>query len=95
MHRITDFATAKIDEYASLLGPQVKGDLPDGLACRFRVQPLLQKYSGFPKTQITLYPLPSRPDQRGVGHRRERWGGLRWTRQRRVCKGSQGGLHGS
>jgi hypothetical protein len=67
-------------------------DLPDGRACRFRVQPLLQKYSGFPKTQITLYPLPSRPDQRGVGHRRERWGGLRWTRQRRVCKGSQGGF---
>jgi hypothetical protein len=33
-----------------------------------------------------------RCDQRGVGHRRERWGGLRWTRQRRVCKGSQGGF---
>ena len=66
--------------------------MPDGRACRFRVQPLLKKYSVFPKTQITLYPPPSRPDQRGVGHRRERWGGLRWTRQRRVCKGSQGGF---
>src|SRR3984885_4744881 len=33
-----------------------------------------------------------RCDQRGGGHRRERWGGLRWTRQRRVCKGSQGGF---
>jgi hypothetical protein len=40
-----------------------RSDLPDGLASRKPVQPLLQKYSGFPKTQITLYPSPSRPDQ--------------------------------
>jgi hypothetical protein len=31
--------------------------------------------------QITLYDLPSRPGKRGVGHRHERWGGERWTRQ--------------
>jgi hypothetical protein len=70
-----------------LLHPVTGTDLPDGLPSRKPVQPLLKKYSGFPKTQITLYPPPSRPDQRGVGHRRERWGGLWWTRQRRVCKG--------
>jgi hypothetical protein len=38
-------------------------DLPDGQITRvfdFLVQPLLQKYSDFPKTQISLYPLPSR-----------------------------------
>jgi hypothetical protein len=27
------------------------------------VQPLSQKYSDFPKTQITLYPRPSRPTE--------------------------------
>jgi hypothetical protein len=30
------------------------------------VQPPLKKYSGFPKTQISLSPSPSRPDQRGA-----------------------------
>ncbi len=44
------------------------------------VQPSLQKYSDFPKTQITLYPLLSCPSERGVGHRHERWDGTRWTR---------------
>src|SRR5882672_10175050 len=34
---------------------------------------------------------PSRPGKRGVGHRHERWGGLRWTRQRRARLRSQGG----
>jgi hypothetical protein len=28
-----------------------------------RVQPILQKYSDFPKTQISPYPLPSRPNE--------------------------------
>jgi hypothetical protein len=28
-----------------------------------RVQPHLQKFSDFPKTQITLYPSPSRPTE--------------------------------
>jgi len=32
--------------------------------------------------QISLGDLPSRPAQRGVGHRHERWDGERWTRQR-------------
>jgi hypothetical protein len=36
-------------------------DLPDGQISENRVQPILQKYSDFPKTQITLYPSPSRP----------------------------------
>jgi hypothetical protein len=35
-----------------------------------------------PKSPLQL--PPSRPAQRGVGHRHERWGGLRWTRQRQA-----------
>ena len=34
---------------------------------------------------------PSGPEKRGVGHRHERWDGLRWTRQRRARAWSQGG----
>ena len=33
------------------------------MGCHLPVQPLLQKYSDFPKTQISLYPLPSRPTE--------------------------------
>jgi hypothetical protein len=41
-------------------------DLPDGRASRFRVQSLLKKYSGFPKTQITCISagIPSRSEGR-------------------------------
>ena len=46
------------------------GNLPDGqITARPRlryVQPLVKKYSGFPKPQISLYLSPSRPTQRGV-----------------------------
>jgi hypothetical protein len=45
------------------------------------VQSLSQKYFCFSEFQIKLYDLPSRPTERGVGHRHERWGGERWTRQ--------------
>ena len=48
------------------------------------VQPRPQKYSASSRPQITLTTpaIPSR--KRGVGHRHERWGGLRWTRQRQA-----------
>jgi hypothetical protein len=36
----------------------------------------------YPKSPLQL--RPSRPEKRGVGHRHERWGGLRWTRQRQA-----------
>ena len=39
-------------------------DLPDRQFFKQRVQPLLQKYSDFPETQITLYPRRPVP-QRG------------------------------
>jgi hypothetical protein len=39
------------------------GDLPDRLTPRYRVQPLLKKYSDFPNTQISLYLSPSRPTE--------------------------------
>jgi hypothetical protein len=45
------------------------------------VQSPLQKYFCFSEVQIRLHDLPSRPGKRGVGHRHERWGGERWTRQ--------------
>ena len=35
-----------------------------------------------PKSNLQL--PPSCPEKRGVGHRHERWDGLRWTRQRRA-----------
>jgi hypothetical protein len=38
-------------------------ELPDGQISENRVQPPLKKYSDFPKTQITLYPPPSRPTE--------------------------------
>ena len=48
------------------------------------VQPRPQKYSASRETQITPTTPAIRPEKRGVGHRHERWGGLRWTRQRRA-----------
>ena len=51
---------------------------------RLPVQPPCTKYSAFFFTQIigitSAVPLPGR----GVGHRHERWSGMRWTRQRRA-----------
>jgi hypothetical protein len=49
------------------------------------VQLCFKKYFRFLLTQIIgLSPaIPSR--ERDVGHRHERWGGMRWTRQRRAC----------
>jgi hypothetical protein len=55
--------------------------LPVRLFCSQRVKLTLKKYSAFPKSQITLY-QPRPAPERGVGHRHERWGGMRWTRQR-------------
>ena len=39
--------------------------------------------------QISLYVSPSRPTQRGVGHRHERWGGMRWTQELRLTCAAQ------
>jgi hypothetical protein len=44
--------------------PNPSCDLPpDGQISDFSVQPLSEKYSDFPKTQITLYPSPSRSSE--------------------------------
>jgi hypothetical protein len=43
--------------------PDGLSDLPDGLFCHWRVKPLLQKYSDFPKTQISCISMPSRPTE--------------------------------
>src|SRR6478672_934876 len=44
--------------------------------------PGIKNISLSPSGKSKLYPSPSRPTQRGVGHRHERWGGLQWTRTR-------------
>jgi hypothetical protein len=45
------------------------------------VQSPMQKYFGFSETQISAISLAIPSRKRGVGHRHERWGGERWTRQ--------------
>ena len=54
-------------------------DLPVGQINEFAVQPPQEKYFCFSETQISdiSVAIPSR--KRGVGHRHERWGGMRWT----------------
>jgi hypothetical protein len=42
-----------------------------------------EKFSALLGCQITGFLWLSRLYERGVGHRQERWGGMRWTRQRR------------
>jgi hypothetical protein len=40
---------------------RVKSNFPRQINVICPVQPYLKKYSGFPKSQITLYPRPSTP----------------------------------
>jgi hypothetical protein len=58
----------------------------------FPVQPCFQKQFASHLTQITSSSRAIPFRRRGVGHRHERWGGMRWTRQRRRARGLQGGL---
>src|ERR1700675_427895 len=44
-----------------------------------RVQPLLQKYSGFPKNQITLITHSVSSHSRGISRSSRTRGGMRWT----------------
>jgi hypothetical protein len=61
-------------------------DLPDRQFVEMRVQPSLQKYSASPfgRNSSSDSAIPS--IERGVGHRHERRGGMRWTRQRLARK---------
>ena len=54
-----------------------------------RLQPSQQNFSlnASPKSNLQL--PPSCPTKRGVGHRHERWDGLRWTRWRRARDGNR------
>jgi hypothetical protein len=65
-------------------GRNRRGTRPDGqisgAVWRWPVQPLLQKYSCSRFDQITFISALSSPSERGVGHRHERWDGMRWTR---------------
>src|SRR5437899_3291049 len=56
--------------------------------CQFKVicpvQPSAEKYSYSFQTQISAKTLGIPSRKRGVGHRHERWDGMRWTRKRRA-----------
>jgi hypothetical protein len=52
---------------------------------------LAQNFSLNASSKSNLQLPLSCPTERGVGHRHERWDGLRWTRQRRARAWSQGG----
>ena len=68
---------------------------PDGLSGKsplMLVKPSTEKYSLCVVGQISGLTPAILSRQRGVGHRRKRWGRLRWTRQRRRGRGLQGGL---
>jgi hypothetical protein len=58
------------------------------LLCRFKliwvVQSSAQKYTAFPRTQISGYFHPSRPGKRGVSRSSGTRDGMRWTRQRQA-----------
>ena len=56
---------------------QLQADLP----CPASAAKII-RFAADPKSPLQL--PPSRPEKRGVGHRHERWGGLRWTRQRQA-----------
>jgi hypothetical protein len=51
------------------------------IRARKPVQPSLQKESASSETQIRFKNLAIPSRERGVGHRHERWDGMRWTRQ--------------
>jgi hypothetical protein len=69
-----------------------KSDLLKRFKLICSVQSLRNKYIPSLSAQITglSHAIPSR--ERGVGHRHERWDGMRWTRQRRRATRSQGGF---
>ena len=57
-------------------------DLPDGRPADFPVQPLLKKYSGFPKTQISCMSVAVLSHSEGRLATSRTRGGMRWTRRR-------------
>src|ERR1700680_2483287 len=57
-----------------------RSDLPDGLRSDFPVQPPLQKYSAFPKTQITSISTAVPSQERGDTRSSRTRDGMRWTR---------------
>src|SRR6266700_527592 len=56
-------------------------NLPDGQITQKSVKPLWQKYSDFPKLQISLYPPHPVPLRGAFRERHGRRGGMRWTQR--------------
>jgi hypothetical protein len=76
-HKQNRTSTLEKAEFLPSLDGQISSQFTESF-----VQPLLQKYFGFSEIQIRLHDLSIPSRKRGVGHRHERWGGMRWTRQR-------------
>jgi hypothetical protein len=64
---IKNFSTMSANRYDVAVARLAK--LPDEQISKVCVQPLLQKYFDLRLTQITCVMSPSRPGERGVGHR--------------------------
>ena len=58
---------------------RAKSNLLSGFNLICPVQSRLEKYCASRLTQITFISPLSCPSERGVGHRHERWDGMRWT----------------
>jgi len=73
------------------LAARLQSDLPGGLFGDTFVQPLPQKYSASPLTQITSksFAIPSR--ERGVAHVTDVGCGMRWTLGGALTSGAQAG----
>jgi hypothetical protein len=78
--------TLRTGERPGSFAVRAQPNLLNAIRLMLSVQSGLKKYFHFLPTQITHISASSCPLMRGVGHRHERWDGMRWTRQRRARK---------
>ena len=71
--------------FASASRFMVRARTPPAAPCLRQINPT-GKFSLSPSGKSPLGLPPSCPRGRGVGHRHERWDGMRWTRQRQARK---------
>src|SRR6266850_6827324 len=76
------FANPPYEFFLNAISSTASTRLPDGQITQKSVKPLLQKYSDFPKSQISLYPSHPVPLGGAFRERHGRRDGLRWTRRR-------------
>src|ERR1700694_5991383 len=71
-----------LEFFLSAISSSALTRVPDRQITQKSVKPLWQKYSDFPKLQISLYPLHPVPLRGAFRERHGRRGGMRWTRRR-------------